>query len=75
MQRETSGGTKKHQPIIRKRKTLQKVRQEMEQKIQQMLAQLENVLAQLDISENERQRIRTSADEVRTEVLNGIEKN
>src|SRR3569623_1183999 len=57
------------------REALQKVRQEIEQKIQQMLAQLENGLAQLDISENERQRIRTSADEVRTGVLNGIVNN
>ena len=52
-----------------------KVRIEMEQKTQQMMAQMENMMEQMNISENERNRMRKMANEARREVLEGIVKN
>ena len=58
-----------------KREAVQGVREEMEQKVQRMLAQLENALQQMNLSESDRQHIRTRAKKAGKEVLEGIGKN
>jgi flagellar biosynthesis GTPase FlhF len=62
-----------------KQKAVQEVRKEMEQMkeqlMEQMMEQLGNELQQMNLSESERQAIRTKADEAGKEILERIAKN
>jgi hypothetical protein len=55
-----------------KQEAVQEVREEMEQKIQQLMSPLEAVMRQMGMNENEQQRIREMAQEIRNDILEGL---